>query len=325
MFRAHDFDGLPEHCPAVDGMTRTCGGTHTVSYGAKTRQIEVLGIEPSWHKVTNRPIVMGRPFTLLDDELPRAVCLIDDKTRDELGLDADPTGQAIMVAQRRYTVVGMVSPSTDDPWQGGDRASLEVYVPFKILYNPTEAVWVQISARSPDQTSEARAEIHAFLRHKRHLGFAKPDNFEVWAVQKALDDFESMATGITVVASGIVTISLLVGGIGIMNIMLVSVSERTREIGLRKAVGARPAAILLQFLIEALVLCLLGGLMGLLAGAGITAMLKCIPGIGLDKAAIPAWAVALSFGFAATVGLVFGIFPAIMAALLDPITALRHE
>jgi putative ABC transport system permease protein len=127
------------------------------------------------------------------------------------------------------------------------------------------------------------------------------------------------------VAGGIVAISLLVGGIGIMNIMLVSVSERTREIGLRKAVGARPSAILLQFLIEAVTLCLVGGLLGLLAGQMLVLAIKAIPGAQLDRAQIPAWAVGLAFGFSAAVGVFFGMFPAIKAARLDPIEALRHE
>jgi putative ABC transport system permease protein len=129
----------------------------------------------------------------------------------------------------------------------------------------------------------------------------------------------------TMVAAGIVGISLLVGGVGIMNIMLVSVSERTREIGLRKAVGARPSAILFQFLIEATMLCLMGGLVGLLVGQGLTTAMASIPQAKLDKAYIPGWAVALSFGFSAAVGLIFGMFPAIKAARLDPIDALRHE
>jgi putative ABC transport system permease protein len=122
-----------------------------------------------------------------------------------------------------------------------------------------------------------------------------------------------------------VGISLLVGGVGIMNIMLVSVSERTREIGLRKAVGARPSAVLLQFLVEAVVLCCVGGAMGLAAGQGMTTIMKNIPQANLQQAHIPLWAVGLAFGFSAGVGLVFGMFPAIKAARLNPIDALRHE
>jgi putative ABC transport system permease protein len=127
------------------------------------------------------------------------------------------------------------------------------------------------------------------------------------------------------VAGGIVGISLLVGGVGIMNVMLVSVSERTREIGLRKAVGATPSAILMQFLIEAVTLCSVGGLAGILVGQLLTVVMGTIPGAHLDRAYIPIWAIIISIGFSAIVGVFFGIFPAVKAARLDPIEALRHE
>ncbi len=325
-FVPRDFDGLLEHCPDVAEMTRVCSQDHTVTNGSRTRaNVEVRGIEPTWHKVENRPVVMGRPFSLIDDAAPRAVCIINDKTRDTFGLDADPSGQMLMVDGRRFTIVGMVASGTDAGMFDDGRAGLEVLIPFKIAYNPNSGMVCDVAARSPDVSQEARAELRVFMRHKRHLGVTKPDNFQVFAIQKFLDDFQTMASAVTAVASGIVAISLLVGGIGIMNIMLVSVSERTREIGLRKAVGARPSAILTQFLIEALVLCIFGGLLGLIGGEGITAIFRAIPAAKLDQATIPGWAIALSFGFAAAVGLIFGIFPAIKAARLDPIEALRHE
>ncbi|MCC7407051.1 MAG: FtsX-like permease family protein, partial [Phycisphaeraceae bacterium] len=137
--------------------------------------------------------------------------------------------------------------------------------------------------------------------------------------------FNTIAATVTAIAGGVVGISLLVGGVGIMNIMLVSVSERTREIGLRKSVGARPAAILLQFLVEAITLCLVGGLVGLVIGQLITWGMGKIPGAQLDRAYIPGWAVVMAFGFSAAVGVFFGLFPAVKAARLDPIEALRHE
>jgi putative ABC transport system permease protein len=130
---------------------------------------------------------------------------------------------------------------------------------------------------------------------------------------------------VTLVAGCIVAISLVVGGVGIMNMMLVSVSERTREIGLRKAVGARKVAILIQFLIESVVLCFLGGVVGLGVGQLLTTIIAHVPQIQLEMAHIPGWAIALSFGFAGTVGIFFGMFPALKAARMDPIEALRHE
>jgi putative ABC transport system permease protein len=208
----------------------------------------------------------------------------------------------------------------------GRETSSEVFVPFNTSRLTPRMPLICIAAtKSPEFTDEAKAELTFFMRRKRHLGVKDENNFGVDAVEQFVREFNTVATAMTMVAAGIVGISLLVGGVGIMNIMLVSVSERTREIGLRKAVGARPGAILLQFLIEATMLCLMGGLVGLLAGQGLTSAMAAIPQAKLEKAYIPGWAVALSFGFSAAVGLIFGMFPAIKAARLDPIDALRHE
>jgi len=187
--------------------------------------------------------------------------------------------------------------------------------------------WMGIMAvaKSPGVAEEAKAEISFFLRRTRSVRPGDPDTFGVETVQRILEQFNKIALAITAVAGGVVGISLLVGGIGIMNIMLVSVSERTREIGLRKAVGAGPWAILLQFLVEAITLCLIGGLLGVIVGQSLTTAIAAIPHAQLEKAYIPAWAVGLSFGFATVVGLFFGMFPAVKAARLDPIEALRHE
>jgi putative ABC transport system permease protein len=181
------------------------------------------------------------------------------------------------------------------------------------------------TSRSPDVSEEARAELRFFLRNTRRLKPGEPDTFRMDAIEQFLQQFNSLALAITMAAAGVVGISLLVGGVGIMNIMLVSVSERTREIGLRKAVGARPAAILLQFLVEAVMICMFGGIIGVSAGYGAARGLASLPGAPLGETYVPAWAVILSFGFAASVGLIFGMFPAIKASRLDPIEALRHE
>jgi putative ABC transport system permease protein len=160
---------------------------------------------------------------------------------------------------------------------------------------------------------------------ERGLVGTDPDTFAVAAIDQFIEQFKALASGITAVAGGIVGISLLVGGIGIMNIMLVSVSERTREIGLRKAVGATPSAILMQFLLEAITLSLAGGFVGVAIGQIFAFGLTRIPNSNLEHAQVPIWAVAMSFGFCAIVGVAFGMVPAIKAARLDPIEALRHE
>jgi putative ABC transport system permease protein len=209
---------------------------------------------------------------------------------------------------------------------GGNFSDSEVFIPFTTArVSPRMGMICIAATKSPTLTEEAKAELTFFMRRQRGLKVEEENTFRIESVEQFVQQFNSVATAITMVAAGIVGISLLVGGVGIMNIMLVSVSERTREIGLRKAVGARPSAILLQFLIEAMMLCLMGGLMGLLCGQGLTTAMASIPDAKLEKAFIPGWAVALSFGFSAAVGLLFGMFPAIKAARLDPIEALRHE
>ncbi|HVT89147.1 MAG TPA: FtsX-like permease family protein, partial [Tepidisphaeraceae bacterium] len=237
-------------------------------------------------------------------------------------------GESIEIANDRYTIIGVLeSPPQGGGMFGDNGESLEVYIPFTTAWRRFRifSINVNAAARSPMVADEARAEIRFFLRKSRRLKPDEPDTFRIELIQQYLEQFNRVAVAITMVAAGVVSISLLVGGVGIMNIMLVSVSERTREIGLRKAVGARPAAILLQFLVEAVMICLFGGALGVLAGHLLTVGMASIPGAQLTRAYIPAWAVALAFGFAATVGLVFGMFPAIKAARLDPIEALRHE
>jgi putative ABC transport system permease protein len=209
---------------------------------------------------------------------------------------------------------------------GGAGEQLEAFIPYTTAAKLVRMPWIRAmaSCRDSNVAEDARAEIRFFLRRTRGLRPGEPDNFGIFLMENEVRQFKQIMGMITLVAGGVVSISLLVGGVGIMNIMLVSVSERTREIGLRKAVGARPSAILTQFLVEAVVLCLIGGLIGVGLGhvlAGIIS--KSAP--MMEQTKIPAWAIAVSFGFSAFVGLVFGMFPAIKAARLNPIEALRHE
>jgi putative ABC transport system permease protein len=325
-FEPELFDGLLDHCPSVKLLSRQVSHGYAIGYGTKTEaDVDVQGIDPAWHEIENRSVVLGRKFDRIDNLNARPVCLINAKLQERLGLPADPTQQSILVGDRRYTVVGVVESRAESSMFARNRNGGECFIPFSTSYRRGDGVNVVAACRSPEVSEEARAEITFFLRKKRKLPLGQPDNFRVDAVEKFVQQFNTIATTMTAVAGGIVGISLLVGGVGIMNIMLVSVSERTREIGLRKAVGARPAVILLQFLVEAVVLCLMGGLVGVLAGQGLTFLMTIIPGAQLTRAAIPLWAIGLSFGFSALVGLTFGLFPAIKAAMLDPIEALRHE
>lgn len=321
------FEDLKKHCPSVDQFTRVAFMELTIQSGdRKVQNVQVMGVDQTWHKIEKREIELGRPFTVIDNSQGRAVCLITAGVRDKLRLDRDCTGQSVIVGNRAYRIVGVVEPEFQFSFAGEDKASLQVCIPFLTAWKMAQP-WMMVIAtsRSPELSEEARAELWFYMRRVRGLAPGDLDTFRMEIMEKYLEGFKKIALAITMVAAGVVGISLLVGGVGIMNIMLVSVSERTREIGLRKAVGARPSAILLQFLVEAVVLCLFGGLLGVAAAQGLTTIMGYIPGAHLEKAYIPLWAIGLSFSFAAGVGIFFGMFPAIKAARLDPIEALRHE
>jgi len=323
-FSAEDFDGMLEHCPSVERYTRISGNRQTVRYGERSvRDVDISGVEPSWHEIENRPLVLGRKLSMVDRT--RHVCLIDPKLRDKLRLDTDCIGQSIRIGHNTFSIVGVIERRVGMDFGGTNREDYEVIIPFRAIYKFGKP-WISVLAegKSPEALEEAVAEIKFFLRRTRRIKPGDPDTFRVQSLKSAIQTFNNIALVVTLVAGGIVGISLLVGGVGIMNIMLVSISERTREIGLRKAVGAKKSAILTQFLVEAVILCFFGGLIGLGFGKLLTFGISRINPL-LDKTYIPLWAIVLSFGFAGFVGVCFGLFPAIKAARLDPIEALRHE
>ncbi len=328
-FTEKHFDGMLEHCPSVKNFTRiSWGDRYTVRNLEHTVDgVRMHGVEPSWSEVENRPVILGRPFSIIDEEQGQRVCLIDEDLRDELRLDRDCIGDTILIGSNAFRIVGVIEKRPEMTIGGGmNMDNFEVQIPFSTNKKLKGRIWIWAIAtsKSTDVSEEAQAEINFFLRRTRGIRPGEPDTFRVMSIESELKKFNEIAGMITSVASGIVGISLLVGGVGIMNIMLVSVSERTREIGLRKAVGAKKSAILTQFLVEAVVLCFIGGLVGLGFGQLITlSLMKMFP--LMNQTHIPPWAIVLSFAFAGSVGLFFGIFPAAKAAQLDPIEALRHE
>jgi len=328
-FLPEHFDGMLEHCPSVERFGRqTWIGGKTVSHRERSLEnVMIRGIEPACHRIESRPVTDGRPLSVIDEIQVRQVCLIDPKLRNELHLDRDCIGQQILIGHNTFYIVGVVESRPESVFGGGDQERSEVFIPFKTSFKLSRYLYIGVLAesKSAEVSDDALAEISFFLRRTRNIKPGEPDTFEVMSLKNILDIFNKIAIIVTLVASGIVGISLLVGGVGIMNIMLVSVSERTREIGLRKAVGAKKSAILTQFLIESVVLCFFGGIVGIGFGQLLTTGIANIPKVEMDMAYIPLWAIGLSFGFSGTVGIFFGMFPAIKAARLDPIEALRHE
>ncbi|MFG0274847.1 MAG: ABC transporter permease [Phycisphaerales bacterium] len=323
-----EIDGLLEHAPSIEQITPIFAGAYEVRSGDEViENTSVSGIWPQWHEIEQRFVLFGRPFTSIDEEEGRPVVLINEKAVEELNLDRDPVNDFIYIKDRRFLIVGVVETKDVGAMFGGGESRAEFFIPLETARRLNPRGWINYAIGTvvdPELAQDALAEVRWTLRKMRGIEAGDLDTFEVQVMQQFIDQFEALAAGITAIAGGVVSISLLVGGVGIMNIMLVSVSERTREIGLRKAVGARPAIVLLQFLVEAVVLCVVGGLVGLVFGQAMTIGLQNLDE-NLANAHIPAWAIALAFAFSAGVGVVFGMFPAIKAARLDPIEALRHE
>ena len=317
-----------EHAKTVETLTPGCRASWSVANGKKVSLgVRVAGIWPAWHEIENRQVVYGRPFSRIDDAENRQVCLINEQGIEELDLDSDPVGDYILVNGRRFLIVGVIETKELSPMMGGGESRTEVYIPFATHKMMNPYTWTDFTLQlfDPDKADNAKAEIRFILRNHRNLDPEDADTFDMFVVQSAIENFNSVARVIKWVMGGVVFVSLVVGGIGIMNIMLVSVSERTREIGLRKAMGAKPPVVLLQFLVEAVVLCIVGGLVGLLIGQVLVTAIQFLPNFPLDSLTIPAWAIILSLLFSTLVGVVFGMFPAIKASLLNPIDALRHE
>jgi len=328
--KPEELEQIAANCPSIKEVTpQTFLGATIETAEEKRDGVEVVGIWPQWHDIENRSVTLGRPFSPIDEDNALQVCLVNEGAIKELRLDADPTGDYLLLNKRRFLIVGVVETKPASMFEFGQNSSqTEVLIPFSTarkMQPPHFFFFIIGRTNSPDVAEEAKAEARFVLRNARQLEPGEKDTFEVQAIDQFIEQFRALAAGITAIAGGIVAISLLVGGIGIMNIMLVSVSERTREIGLRKAVGARPSAILMQFLVEAVTLCFVGGLVGLLLAQAFAFGLTKIPDAGLEQAGIPMWAVIMAFAFSAAVGIIFGMFPAVKAARLDPIDALRHE
>jgi len=294
-----------------------------VVVGTKSTTTSLVGTSAQYAQVRAYDVWQGSFLTdaAVDDGL--RVAVLGATTASDLGLDASAIGTDISVNGLPFRVIGILQPKGGSGFNNPDD---EVLVPLatihKYFIGGDTVRTIGVSVTSDDQMTQVTDDITALLRDRHELAATDNADFSVFNQTQLLDAASSITATLTLLLGGIASISLIVGGIGIMNIMLVSVRERTREIGIRKAVGARGRDILAQFLIEALTLSLLGGLIGIVVGFGVSALIGQIAG----------WGVQLSFStvaaavlFSLAVGVVFGVWPARQAARLDPIQALRYE
>ncbi|MEM7623328.1 MAG: ABC transporter permease [Planctomycetota bacterium] len=312
----------------VELVSPVCTTSMDVRYNDRLeRGVTVRGVFPEWFEIDDQSVVYGRELSRIDNEEKRQVCLVNEVAIDEFNLDTDPSGDTILVDGRRFLIIGVLEEKEVSAMFGGGEARSELVIPFNTskMMNPYTWTIIVCQVASPEVADDALTDAKFILRNARGLSGDDENTFNVQVLQNAISQFNAVAGVIGVIALIVVSISLLVGGIGIMNIMLVSVSERTREIGLRKAVGAKPNVVLLQFLVEAVVLCLVGGIIGLGIGYGLVNAGRFVPNFPLGEAEVPAWATILALSFSGSVGVIFGMFPALKAAKLNPIDALRHE
>ncbi len=294
-------------------------GTSLINYMAKSRYTYVEGVSEEFFKVRNLSVDSGRFFTEADVEARRRVCVIGRTVRKEILGDINPLGALITIGESKFRVIGLMAPK--GMTLGFDFDDL-VFIPVTTameLFDTDSLFNITVKVRSENDIPRAKEDIKKTLL-KKHAG---EEDFTILSQDEMLSVMERILKIMTAVLAGIASISLLVGGVGIMNIMLVSVKERTKEIGLRKAVGAKNRDILFQFLTEAVMLSLAGGILGILIGILLTWIIPLF--ISYLPTRLSAWSVVMAFSFSVFVGIFFGVYPARKAASLDPINALRYE
>lgn len=287
----------------------------TASFRSHSKITILAGVQSSYFTRADIKAKSGRLFTQRDNQSARKIAVIGQRLAKDLFQPQNPIGQKILVTNKPFTVIGVLEPQGN---AGGVDLDNQVIIPLnsaRILTGTDQVNSVLATTTSPQTIPQAKAQIEKVLTRS-----LSEDDFTILTQEQLLSSILQILGVLTFALGGIAAISLIVGGVGISNIMLVSVTERTREIGLRKAVGAKPRDILSQFLTEAVILCLLGGVIGVAIGfIGSLILARYL------ATAVPFWAVALGLIFSTIVGIVFGVAPAIRASRLQPIEALRHE
>jgi putative ABC transport system permease protein len=323
-FRAADAEALRTQVGLAKAVAPTASRRTTAVYGARNWMAQVTGTTNEYFAAANWTLADGRSFTEPETRAGAAVCVIGESVRQNLYGNQNPVGAQVRVGQFSCSVIGLLRPKGQGA-MGQDQDDV-IVMPLRTvqrrLTGTQDVGSILVSVRDDAAIDRARDQVADIMRVRRHIGEREADNFRVLDTRQIAETLTGTTRILTALLGAVAAVSLLVGGIGIMNIMLVSVTERTREIGIRLAIGALERDVLLQFLIEAVVLASLGGLVGIALATGASiflARLMQVPylfGAGINV---------LAFLFSAAIGVIFGYFPARRAARLDPIEALRHE
>jgi putative ABC transport system permease protein len=308
---------------AVAGVAPEVTTSLDVSAAGESTTTTVVGTTADYASVRAYDVWQGTFLTDVSVDRELRVAVLGASTADTLGLDASDLGTEISIGGIPFQVIGILQPKGGSGFQDpDDQVIVPVAAVQKYFVGGDSVRTIGVSVSPTADMTATNAEITALLRNRHELAAGTDDDFSIFDQTQLLDAASSISGTLTLLLGGIASISLVVGGIGIMNIMLVSVRERTREIGIRKAIGARGRDILAQFLIEALTLSLLGGLIGIVLGLAVSALIGQLAGWGFQ---FNPTTVAAAVLFSLAVGVVFGVWPARMAARLDPISALRYE
>ena len=319
------------HVVAADGAYQHTGqfrvGAVSVKYnGKKVAGTILTGSTSAVSIISEFTMMQGRMYTDEEDKRAAHVCVLGHDTWEELFGDQRALGKQVNIETGLYTVIGVLDKQKQPFGGGKNRNDNQVYFPlgtFHNLHPEDKDMWVSLKYDAPENKSLVQEEVRELLRIHRKVRVDKPDDFEIFGPDSITKLWNQITGGLVLFMIAVSSVGLMVGGVGVMNIMLVSVTERTREIGVRKAIGATKRTILTQFTTEAVTLCAVGGLFGVFVGAVITWIVYFLP-IGLPATLSTVW-VAIAFGVSCAIGLMFGIYPAWKAANLDPIEALRYE
>jgi len=322
-----DAMAIREHCPSVESVsaeTFRWGPAATAKYkGQEILETEFSGATPEHFGNIGADLKDGRLITEIDNLHRRDIVVIGDDIVTRFFQNEDPVGKVINVDGHNFEVVGTLDKRKQIMGSDNNDAMLIIpYLTFRKIYPNAKDNFITAMA-APGKVSQAMEEIRGLLRTRRGVKFNEADNFGIATAESIIKQFRDIMGTVVLVTVVISSIGLLVGGIGVMNIMLVSVTERTREIGVRKAIGARRSDIAWQFLLEAMALTGVGGVLGILSGMTLSFLIKAL--VPALPSTVPAWSVVAGFVVAVSIGLFFGMWPALKASRLDPIAALRYE
>jgi putative ABC transport system permease protein len=324
-----DAEAIKKNCPSVKAVAPEYSGRGVrVKFQNQNTTTTVLGSTPEYFEIRNQPLAKGKLFD--DDDVKRKakVCVIGDNIRETIFGSNDPINKYLKLAGQNFKVLGVIQKRGGTPFRNpDDQITIPITTAMKRVFSVEYLGSISVQAINDKKMLEAEDEIKAAVRKSQKLRADEPDSIRIFNQADLSDSAAQQSTFMTLLLAGIALVSLVVGGIGIMNIMLVSVTERTREIGIRKAIGAKRKDILYQFLIESVTMSLVGGLIGIALGIGISLQMAKTPdqgGAGFPML-LSMQPILISFGFSAAVGIFFGIYPAIKASALNPIEALRYE